>query len=356
MRIPQNRLRLDCSAAYKFPETSTFMKMPALYPVWRHITGVLAIVIFVFGPLADASAQTWPDKPIHMVVPFAPGGGTDTVVRILGPRLQQALGQPVVVDYKPGAGTLIGTEYTAHALPDGYTVMIASASHALNPALHVKVNYHPTRDFQAVSMAVSFPFILAVTNSLPVNNVKELIALAKKEPGTLGYGTAGLGSTPHLAGEVFKTMTGTDLIHVPFKGGGPSLTAAIGGQVPVLFGTAVETLPQAKAGKIRGLAVSSAKRSAAAPDMPTIAEAGVPGYDVTGWYVILAPIATPKPIVERLNAELVKILSLPEVKAQLLNTATEAWPSTSAEAQEFVGRETARWAQVIKKAGITPEP
>ncbi|MDB5804348.1 MAG: bugT [Betaproteobacteria bacterium] len=335
-------------------ETSIPMKRPSTFALLR-ASARPAAAIAALALCGAAGAQQYPDKPIHMVVPFAPGGGTDTVVRIIGPRLGAALGQPIVADYKPGAGTLIGTEFTAHAPPDGYTLLIGSASHALNPALHTKVNYSPTKDFQAISMAVSFPFILAVTNSLPVKNVKELIALAKKEPGTLGYGTAGLGSTPHLAGEVFKTMTGTDMIHVPFKGGGPSLTAAIGGQVPVLFGTAVETLPQVKGGKIRGLAVSSAKRSAAAPEMPTIAEAGVPGYDVTGWYVILAPAGTPKPIVDRLNTELVKILQMPEVKTQLLNTATEAWATTAAEAQDFVGRETVRWAQVIKKAGITPE-
>ena len=321
-----------------------------------HLSPRAAALAFAVLALPGAAlAQQYPEKPIHMVVPFAPGGGTDTVVRIIGPRLQNALGQPVVVDYKPGAGTMIGTEYTAHAAPDGYTIMIASASHALNPALHVKVNYHPTRDFQAISMAVSFPFVLGVTNALPVNNVKELIALAKKEPGKLSFASAGLGSTPHLAGEVFKNMTGTDMIHVPYKGGGPALTDVMGGQVPVIFGTAVETLPQAKAGKIRGLAVSSAKRSPAAPEMPTIAEAGVPGYDVTGWYVILAPAATPRPIVDKLNGELVKILGLPEVKAQMLTTATEAWPSTSAEAQDFVAKETIRWAQVIKKAGVPPE-
>ncbi|HEY4371980.1 MAG TPA: tripartite tricarboxylate transporter substrate binding protein [Burkholderiales bacterium] len=331
------------------------MKTTSFYPIFKAIPGLLAVAICAFGACDSAQAQTYPDHPIHMVIPFAPGGGTDTVIRIIAPRLGAALGQPIVSDYKPGAGTLIGTEFTAHAAADGYTLLIGSASHALNPSLHIKVGYSPTKDFQAVSMAVTFPFILATTNSLPVNNVKELIALAKKEPGKLGYATAGLGSTPHLAGEVFKTMTGTDLIHVPFKGGGPSLTATMGGQVPILFGTAVETLPQAKANKIRGLAVSSAKRSPAAPDMPTISEAGVPGYDVTGWYVILAPAATPKPIVDKLNAELVKVLQMPEVKAQMLSTATEAWPTSAAEAQDFVGRETTRWAQVIKKAGIKPE-
>lgn len=304
---------------------------------------------------AHAQAQTYPDKPIHMIVPFAPGGGTDTVVRIIGPRLQESLGQPVVVDYKPGAGTMIGTEFTAKAPADGYTIMIGSASHALNPSLHTKVNYNPTRDFQAISMAVAFPFLLCVTNSLPVNNVKELIALAKKQPGKLSFASAGTGSTPHLAGEVFKFMTGTDMVHVPYKGGGPALTDVMGGQVPLLFGTAVETLPQAKAGKVRGIAVSSAKRSLAAPDLPTVAEAGVPGFDVTGWYVLLAPAGTPKPIVEKLNGEVVRILNLQAVKDQLLSTATEAYPTTSAQAQDFVAKETVRWAQVIKNAGVKPE-
>jgi tripartite-type tricarboxylate transporter receptor subunit TctC len=302
-----------------------------------------------------AARADYPERPIHMVVPFAPGGGTDVTVRIVGPRLTELLGQPIVVDYKPGAGTMIGTEFTAHAAPDGYTIMIASASHALNPSLHTKVNYNPTRDFQAITMAITFPFILAVTNSSPVHGVKDLITAAKAEPGKLAFASAGLGSTPHLAGEVFKNMAGVDIIHVPYKGGGPALNDVIAGQVPILFGTAVETLPQVHGGKLRGLAVSSGKRAASAPELPTIAEAALPGYDVTGWYVFLAPAATPKPIIERLNTEMVKVLQMQAVKDQMLNQAAEASPSTSAKAQEFVASETTRWAQVIRQARIKPE-
>ena len=239
-------------------------------------------------------AQPYPNRPVRIIVPFAPGGGTDVTTRIVSTRLQEALRTPVVADYKPGAGTMIGTEFTARAPADGYTIMITSASHALNPALHGKVNYHPVNDFAAISMAISFPFVLAVTNSLPITNVTGLIAAAKAQPGKLAFASSGVGSTTHLAGEVFKSLTGVDMVHVAYKGGGPALTDVMAGQVPLTFATALETLPQVRAGKLRGLAVSSARRSAAAPELPTIAEAGVPGYDVTGWYVFLAPAATPR--------------------------------------------------------------
>ncbi len=304
---------------------------------------------------AAAHAQTYPDRPIHIVVPFAPGGGTDVTVRIMATRLQEALKQPIVVDYKAGAGTMIGTEFTARAPADGYTIMIGSASHALNPSLQAKVPYHPTRDFQAITMAVSFPFVLAVNNGLPVTSVEQLIAAARAQPGRLAFASSGVGSTPHLAGEVFKSMTATDLVHVPYKGGGLALNDVIAGQVPVTFATAVETLPQVRAGKLRGLAVTSAKRSAAAPELPTVAEAGVPGYDVTGWYVFLAPAATPRVIVERLNAEMTRILQLPAVREQLLAVGAEPWPTTPAQAQEFVAAETARWGGVIRQARIRAE-
>jgi tripartite-type tricarboxylate transporter receptor subunit TctC len=302
-----------------------------------------------------ARAQSWPEKPVRLVIPFAPGGGTDVTVRLVAPRLQEALGQPVVAEYKPGAGTMIGTEFTARAAPDGYTIMIASASHALNPALHSKVPYHPTRDFQALTMGVTFPFILAVNNAQPINSVRDLIALAKAKPGMLAFASSGVGSTPHLAGEVFKSMTGTQMVHVAYKGGGLALADVISGQVPLTFSTAVETLPQVRGGKLKGIAVSSSKRSPAAPDLPTIAEAGVPGYDVTGWYVFLAPAATPKPVVERLSTELGRILQLPAVRDQLLTNAAEPWATTPQQAQEYVASETARWAKVIRQADIKPD-
>jgi tripartite-type tricarboxylate transporter receptor subunit TctC len=250
---------------------------------------------------------------------------------------------------------MIGTEFTAHAAADGYTIMIASASHALNPALHAKVNYHPTRDFQAITMAVTFPFVLAVTNALPVTSVQELIAAARARPGALAYASSGVGSTPHLAGEVFKNMTGTDMVHIAYKGGGLALSDVISGQVPVTFATAVETLPQVRAGKLRALAVSSATRSGAAPELPTIAESGVPGYDVTGWYAFLAPAATPKAVIERLNGEITRILQSAAARQQLLSLAADPWPTSPGQAQEYVASETLRWAQVIRQANIKPE-
>jgi tripartite-type tricarboxylate transporter receptor subunit TctC len=319
------------------------------------VAAASALVLCAGAPMPRAHAQAWPARAIHLVVPFAPGGGTDATVRIVGPRLSEALGQPVVVDYKPGAGTMIGTEFTARAPADGYTIMIASASHALNPALHAKVPYHPTRDFQAISMGVTFPVILAVTNSLPVMNVKELIAAAKAQPGKLAFASSGVGSTPHLAGEVFKSMTGTDMVHVAYKGGGLALNDVISGQVPLTFSTALETLPQVRGGKLRGLAVSSSKRSSAAPELPTIAEAGVPGYDVTGWYVFLAPTGTPKAVIERLNAEITHILQTPAAREQMLFNAAEPWPTTPAQAQDYIASETTRWAQVIRAANIKPD-
>jgi tripartite-type tricarboxylate transporter receptor subunit TctC len=204
-------------------------------------------------------------------------------------------------------------------------------------------------------MGVTFPFILAVNNAQPVGSVKDLIALAKAKPDALSFASSGVGSTPHLAGEVFKSMTGARMVHVAYKGGGLALADVIAGQVPLTFSTAVETLPQVRAGKLRGLAVSSSKRSAAAPELPTIAEAGVPGYDVTGWYVFLAPAATPRPIVERLSNEIGRILRLPAVREQLIANAAEPWATTPAQAQEYVASETARWAQVIRQANIKPD-
>lgn len=324
------------------------------------IRNTLAAIAAAVAALATclgtaAVAQPYPNRPVRIIVPFAPGGGTDVTTRIVSTRLQEALRTPVVADYKPGAGTMIGTEFTARAPADGYTIMITSASHALNPALHGKVNYHPVNDFAAISMAISFPFVLAVTNSLPITSVTGLIAAAKAQPGKLAFASSGVGSTTHLAGEVFKSLTGVDMVHVAYKGGGPALTDVMAGQVPVTFATALETLPQVRAGRLRGLAVSSARRSAAAPELPTIAEAGVPGYDVTGWYVFLAPAATPRPIIERLNLEITRILQTPAVREQMLAVAAEPWPTSPIEAQEFIASETARWRQVIRQAQIRPD-
>jgi len=301
---------------------------------------------------AQGSGADFPSRPIRLIVPFAPGGGTDITARIVGQRLSEAWSQPVVIDNRPGAGTMVGTEIVQKAPADGHTLMIASASHALNPSLYRKVSYDPLRDFHAVTLAVSFSFLLAANPALPVQNVRELVALAKSQPGKLAYASSGTGSTNHLAGELFRVMTGTQLIHVPYKGGGPAMNDVIGGQVSFMFGTVLETLPQAKAGRLRALAVSSAKRAKFAPDLPTVAEAGVPGYDVTGWYAFLVPAATPKPVLERMNREMTRILDLPAVRERFTALGAEPWPTPAADAQAFIAKEVKRWGTVIREAGI----
>jgi tripartite-type tricarboxylate transporter receptor subunit TctC len=309
--------------------------------------------VFTAGSvLAQGAGAEFPVRPIRIVVPFAPGGGTDITARIVGQRLNEAWGQPVVNDNRPGAGTMLGTEIVQKAPPDGYTMMIASASHALNPSLYRKVHYDPLRDFQAVTLAVSFSFLLAANPSLPAQSVRELVALAKAQPGKLTFASSGTGSTNHLAGELFRVMAGLDLIHVPYKGGGPAMNDVIGGQVSYMFGTVLETLPQARAGRLRALAVSSGKRASFAPELPTVAEAGVPGFDVTGWYAFLVPAATPKPVVERLNREITRILDLPAVRERFTTLGAEPWPTPADRAQAFIGTEVTRWRKVIQDAGI----
>jgi tripartite-type tricarboxylate transporter receptor subunit TctC len=307
------------------------------------------------GANAQGAGTDFPVRPIRIVVPFAPGGGTDITARIVGQRLNEAWGQPVVNDNRPGAGTMVGTEIVQKAPADGYTMMIASASHALNPSLYRKVNYDPIRDFQAVTLAVSFSFLLASNPSLPVQSVRELVALAKAQPGKLTFASSGTGSTNHLAGELFRVMAGINMIHVPYKGGGPAMNDVIGGQVSYMFGTVLETLPQARAGRLRALAVSSAKRASFAPELPTVAEAGVPGYDVTGWYGFLVPAATPKPVVDKLNREITRILDLPAVRERFTGLGAEPWPTPSDKAQAFIAAEVARWGRIIREAGIRAE-
>ena len=297
----------------------------------------------------------YPTKPIRIIVPFAPGGGTDLTARLVGQRLSERMGQPVIIDNRPGAGTMLGTELTQKSVADGYTLMIASASHAINPTLYRKVNYDPLRDFAPITLAISFPFVIAAHPTVPVRNVRELIAQAKANPGRISYASSGTGSTNHLAGELFKTMAGIDLLHVPYKGGGPALNDAIGGQVSMIFGTVLETMPQVRAGKLRGLAVSSGKRAAFAPDLPTAGEDGLPGYDVTGWYAFLAPAGIARAVLAKLNQEMTGALEFPAVKEKLLAMGAEPWPTSPQKAQAFVAAEVTRWGALIKGARISAE-
>ena len=288
-------------------------------------------------------------------MPFAPGGGTDLTARVVSQPLSERLGQPVVIENRPGAGTMLGTELTAKAAPDGHTIMIASASHALNPSLYRKVPYDPLKDFSAITLAISFPFILATHPSVPVQSTKDLIAYAKANPGKLSYASSGTGATNHLAGELFKNLASVDMVHVPYKGGGPAMNDVIAGQVQLIFGTVLETMPQVRAGKLKGLAVSSGKRAAFAPDVKTIAEDGLPGYDVTGWYAFVAPAAVPRPVLARLNKEMTAILSSAAVKERLTAMGAEPWPTTPEQGQKFIASEVERWGRLIRAAKITAD-
>jgi tripartite-type tricarboxylate transporter receptor subunit TctC len=314
----------------------------------------LCLILLNASVAAQSGGAWYPAKPVRIIVPFAPGGGTDVTARIVSQSLTEKLGQPVLIEHRPGAGTRIGTELAAKAAPDGHTILIVAAPHVINPVLYRGVKYHPVRDFAAVSLAVTFPFVLAVHPDLPVRSVKELVAQARTSARALTYASSGTGTTNHLAGELFKRMAGIELTHVPFKGGGPALNDVMGGHVALIFGTVLETLPQVRSGKLRGLAVSSAARAIFAPELPAVAEE-LPGYDVTGWYAFLAPAGTPRSVVGRLNEEITRILAAPETRERFLAMGAEPAPTSPEQAQQFIGQEFARWEKVIGEARITAE-
>jgi len=317
---------------------------------------VLCSVLVLCGSTVGAqNTQPYPSKSIRIIVPFAPGGGTDLTARLVGARVAESLKQSVIIDNRPGAGTMLGTELTMRSAPDGYTLMIASASHAINPTLYRKVNYDPIRDFQPITLAISFPFVIATHPALPVRSVKELIANAKANPGRLTYASSGTGSTNHLAGELFKATAGIDLVHVPYKGGGPGMNDTIGGQVSMIFGTVLETMPHVRAGRLRGLAVSSGKRAAFAPELPSASEDGLPGYDVTGWYAFLVPAGINSVVLEKLNAEMTGALEYLPIKEKLLALGAEPWPTSTQKAQAFIATEVARWGALIKSTRISAD-
>jgi tripartite-type tricarboxylate transporter receptor subunit TctC len=302
-----------------------------------------------------ASAQDWPNKPIRMIVPYPPAGGTDVVARVLTEPLAAELGQPIVVENRGGAAGNLGTDLAAKAAPDGYTFLFTLSSHTINPKLYDKLPFDVERDFVPIGRAASIPQLIAVHPSVKANNIQELIALAKAQPGKLSYASVGTGSPSHIAGELFKLKTGVDMVHIPYKGGGPAVTDAIGGQVPVLFVSMPAAWQHVKSGRLRALAVTSDKRSVVAPELPTLAEAGVPDCVVNSWYGAFAPAKMPAPIVQRLNAALVKVLQMPEVRDKLLAQGAEAAPSTTAELDGVVKDELRKWEMVIREAKIRPE-
>ena len=297
------------------------------------------------------SAQTFPSKPIRIIVGFPPGGGADAVPRLIAPALGQSLGQPVVIDNRPGASGNIGAELAARAAPDGYTLLNVPITHAINVSLFPKMTYDPVADFAPVTINTSSVNILVVHPSLPVKNVKELVALARARPGQITFGSGSVGTTHHLGGELFKSLAKVDMLHVPFKGGGPAITNLLGGHVQVMFASTPEVRGHIQDGRLRALGVTSSHRWPLLPELPTIAESGVPGFEITGWLALLAPAATPKDIVARLNTEVVRILQAQDVKAKINTLGFVPVANTPEEAATHIKNEIAKWATIIKASG-----
>jgi tripartite-type tricarboxylate transporter receptor subunit TctC len=309
-----------------------------------------AFLVAAFATIAGA--QTYPSKPIKWVVPFQPGGTTDILARTIGEKLSVALGQPVVIENKPGAGGGVGAEYTAKQPADGYTIMGGTIStHAINASLYKELPYDPVKDFVPLTLIARVPNMLVVNPDVPAKNVSELIALLKANPKKYNFASSGNGTSQHLSGELFKTMAGVDMQHIPYKGSPPALQDVVGGQVTMTFDNITTAWPLAKAGKLRALAVTTAKRSAVAPDVPTLAESGLAGYEVGSWQGVFAPAGTPPEVVKRLNAEMVKIINMPDVREKLVGLGAEPVGNSSEEFGMFVKAEVAKWADVVKKSG-----
>jgi tripartite-type tricarboxylate transporter receptor subunit TctC len=310
---------------------------------------ILAVALLALPALVHA--QAYPNKPIRYIVPYPPGAFNDTLGRIMAAELPKALGQPVVVENKPGGNTIIGTEAAMKSPPDGYTLFGAALPFSVIQSLY-KTSFDVTKDFAPITLAGTTPNLLVANPNVPLNSVKELIAAAKARPGGLNYASTGNGSSNHLSFELFKAMTGTAITHIPYKGSAPAVTDLIGGQVDLMFDNTPNVLPQVRAGKLKALAVSSKKRSSLAPEVPTVDEAGVPGYDVTVWFGILAPAGTPKEIVTRLNTEMVKIMRSPEITDRFNKAGVDVVASTPEYFSDFLKGEVARWAKVVQDANI----
>jgi tripartite-type tricarboxylate transporter receptor subunit TctC len=312
--------------------------------------GLLALLLAVFATVA--SAQAYPSKPIKWIVPFAPGGTTDILARTIGEKLTRVLGQPVIIENKPGAGGGVGAEFTAKAPADGYTIMGGTIStHAINASLYKNLPYDPVKDFAPITLIVRLPNLLVVHPDVPANSVGELIALLKANPGKYTFASSGNGTSQHLSGELFKAMAGVDMQHIPYKGSPPALQDVVAGQVTMTFDNITTAWPLAKAGKLRALAVTTAKRSSIAPDVPTLAESGLAGYEVGSWQGVFAPAGTPPEIVKRLNAEMVKIINQPDVKEKLVGLGAEPVANTPEEFAALVKSEVVKWADVVKRSG-----
>ena len=317
--------------------------------------GAIALAVAASAGIPAFAADAWPSKPITLVVPFASGGTTDIIGRAVGQRLGEALGQPVVVDNRPGAGGTIGGALVARANPDGYTFLLATVAHTMAPGIYKTLPYDFQKDLEPIGMVALTPNVLIVNPSIPARNVQELVAYIKANPGKVNYGSAGIGSTEHLSGELFRALTGTDISHVPYKGGAPMMTDLMAGQIQMAIETSPSANPHIKSGQVKALAVTSVKRSAAYPGVPTVAESGVPGYEVTTWYALMAPHNTPEPIRHRVSAELAKVLKQPDVQKRFDEQGVTAGDMTPPQLAGFIKTETAKWTKVAKDSGAKAE-
>jgi tripartite-type tricarboxylate transporter receptor subunit TctC len=311
----------------------------------------IAAAMLLAALVAGALAQDYPSRPVRLIVPFPPGGSNDVVGRLVAMQLSTQLGQQVFVDNRGGAGGVIGTEACATAAPDGYTLCIISIAHAVNPALH-KLNYDPIKSFTPISIFATGPNVLAINPTLPVNSVKELVALAKQNPGELNYASAGVGSFQHLGGELFKITAGVDIVHVPYKGGGPAMQDVISGHVKIMFSSLIQTTPFIKSGQLKALGTGGAKRSSVLPDVPTISEAGVPGYVADNWWGLAAPAGLPEALVEKLFAASQAALKSPELLAAFEREGAAPVTMTTAEFGDYIKGEIAKWGRVVKEGNI----
>jgi tripartite-type tricarboxylate transporter receptor subunit TctC len=316
---------------------------------------MLAMALAIAVSAGSAMAQAWPTKPVTLVVPFAAGGTTDVLARALADKLTQSLGQTVIVESKPGAGATLGADYVAKAKPDGYTLLVGAVHHTIASSVYKKLPYDFQRDLAPITTIALVPNVLVVNASTPVKNVAELVALLKAQPGKLNYGSNGIGTAQHLIGTQFQNMTGTEMAHIPYKGSGPLASDLLGGQVTMSFDTVTPVLPHIKSGKLRALAITTAKRSSVLPGVPTLDEAGLKGFDIGTWFGVLAPAATPKDVVARLNAEMVKVIHSPEFRNRMGEIGAEPSGDSSDQMAHRIRSETEKFAKLVKDAKVTVE-
>ena len=328
--------------------------MPTSTRIGAGLARVLLAALAIFAA-APVHAQQFPSRPVRLVVPYPPGGANDIIARLLAPRMGEQLGQNVVVDNRGGGNTLIGSEIVAKAAPNGYTILIVAAGHAINPSLYPKLPYDTARDFAPIALIGDGAYVLVAHPSLGISSSAELIALAKSKPGQIAYASSSIGNLTHLAAELFNSLAGIKMLHVPYKGGNPAMTDLLGGRVSVFFSTVAVARPHLQSGKIRGLGVTTARRSLALPNVPTIAESGLPGYEVSGWYGLVAPAATPKAAITRLNSVVRGTLQRAEIREKLLGVGVEAVDATADQFGEKIKLELAKWDKVVKPLGLTPE-